>query len=359
VNNEDQNINKHNLPFELNRKVKDLLEKSKKEDITESEKKWIKNTLNLLEISEKLQSPPKKSNTWSVVSVLICIALASLLLWLKVGDIGFIKSLASNDFSLIIQTNEVNLIIDFHANQLSEIQISNAQRSLNDSNNNLELKVEGKSMTLNELESEPNAFVHIKNYNNNTEISILNSKISGSLVVYLGNIKVPAYFESQVKDSLDPEFIDFQLDSSDSVFPSTIYLETKNNLNLLNGKKINDIGFLSEYIENMDESKQQSSIIYGKLKIPSINWETELNSKEVLLFENLEAYITGFTITEDLMEIKLTGRARSIKTGYFDTVKNQCPTLLEFLYKNQPLVLFWSVIVFLWGLIKSVKDRFT
>jgi hypothetical protein len=75
-----------------------------------------------------------------------------------------------------------------------------------------------------------------------------------------------------------------------------------------------------------------------------------------ITFEGFESERLVIRPENGVLNISIEGQADQISAGPKGYEKNLAPTLLEYLYYQQQLALFWSAVLFLWGLFWSLRN---
>lgn len=367
-------IKEYNINQRLQEKIKILLKKSGSQTLSEDEREWVSNTLDIISLSEKARSEKKVINTWSAIALLVIIVLVSLLMIIRVGHIPFIKPISTNHFSLSAHVNslylklekneDLNILSDvgdiycsyFEFNFLDEMRFTNLHLFHSDTVNKSDLYVEGDTIVVIELKVDEGASLKICKNEALSQIEVLGANSSGYLTLNKGHVKASMLLDTTISETEYPEFIYFKQHSK-PYFPSLITIGSNNDFNLLNGKTINDLKFFNEYVQDITDIRYKSSIEDGRIILHSIEKEIKLRTNDELIFKDLKGFITDLSITAESIHIEFTGQARSIGYGPKNLVKNQAPTLLTFIINNQPLILMWGSIVFLWSLVKEFRKK--
>ncbi len=100
-----------------------------------------------------------------------------------------------------------------------------------------------------------------------------------------------------------------------------------------------------------------STILQGDLTLLLNERQTELLEGDLVLFDSFESERLVITPHADnTLHITAEGQSDGIRAGPQGYEKNLTPTLLEYLYYQQQLTLFWSAVLFLWGLFWSLRN---
>lgn len=358
-----------NIGKDISGKIEELLEKAGKTTLSKEESTWVRDTFRLFSL--KTQTTKKRPNKKMVVILLSIIVFVSLLMLIKAGSIGFINPISSNYFTMTIMVNSLKLQIGenpdteilshtdnfyctyIEANTLDQWRFSNLHLFHSDTVNKSDLVIEGDSLAINSLEVTEKAWIKISKAGKLTQLEIWNSSLSGILKVNEGKVIVPGILDRSIISSDDSEFISFNRKSK-SYYPTKVTFNTNPVFSLLNGKNITELVFFDDYIYGADAPMNYSTINKGKILLHSINKEIELRKSEELVFSNLSGFISELKILDEGIQLEVSGKAKKIEYGPKNLRKNLAPTLLAYILNNQPLILMWSSIVFLWGLAKNI-----
>jgi len=99
-----------------------------------------------------------------------------------------------------------------------------------------------------------------------------------------------------------------------------------------------------------------STIKKGKVKLLETGQSVEINKGEFLHFMANNSKRFEITRKGDKLNVIFSGTVNSIKAGPEGFERNLAPTWLEYLHHQKQLTLFWSSVVFLWGLFWSVRN---
>ena len=102
----------------------------------------------------------------------------------------------------------------------------------------------------------------------------------------------------------------------------------------------------------------KSALWQGDIILYDIRKKISLLQNENLFAEFKKSRQADLIFKDDKFIIRLHGSALKLSGGFDSFSTNFKPTLLEYLYNNQRLALFWSAIVFLFGIIWSLAIFF-
>jgi len=99
-----------------------------------------------------------------------------------------------------------------------------------------------------------------------------------------------------------------------------------------------------------------STILKGDLMLLLNEKSTRLLEGDHITFEDLESERLLISPKDGVLNVSVEGQADQISAGPKGYEKNLAPTLLEYFYYQQQLALFWSAVIFLWGLFWSLRN---
>lgn len=97
-----------------------------------------------------------------------------------------------------------------------------------------------------------------------------------------------------------------------------------------------------------------SSLTGGTLELPEVAERLELRKGERLSLQDARGRIRELKVSEEIY-LEFEGTAAAITLGPEGFARDLAPTLLEYIYHNERLLLSWSVLVFLWGLLWNIR----
>jgi len=97
-----------------------------------------------------------------------------------------------------------------------------------------------------------------------------------------------------------------------------------------------------------------SSITGGTVQLSDISESVDLNAHEPLLLKGVKGRISELRIG-DVIRIRFDGVVKEIFTGPEGFRTDLRPTVLQFIYHQQPLSFFFGAVTFLWGISWSAR----
>ncbi|MCP4254898.1 MAG: hypothetical protein GY775_16130 [Candidatus Scalindua sp.] len=100
----------------------------------------------------------------------------------------------------------------------------------------------------------------------------------------------------------------------------------------------------------------ESTIKSGNINLPETGDTEDLREGDVLLLKDIVARRLELSRAEAGIKVFFEGTVSAISIGPSEFERNIAPTYLEYFYHHQKIGFFWSAIVFLWGLLWSIKN---
>ena len=99
-----------------------------------------------------------------------------------------------------------------------------------------------------------------------------------------------------------------------------------------------------------------STLHAGTVKLPATGRTVQLTDGDQLIVGGVHTTRLEITTHEKGLKMMFHGTVDEIKVGPAGFEQNLSPTWLECLYYRKQLAFFWSVVLFLWGLLWSVRN---
>jgi hypothetical protein len=222
------------------------------------------------------------------------------------------------------------------------------------------LEVNNGEVSLKRLELQPKAELSVKK--EEYQALIINSwnapmlgqmQVFGKPVIRAGrspeqneNLHAPNFTEI-------PELLTFYHDTAQT--PAGLRVAPRGELELAD-LTIRSISFAKEATDS--DTSFRSGIINGKLTISSTGVEISLDPGSRLRLDGVEGTISKLTIGSDGATLAFEGKVKNASTGSSGFERELQPSLLEYLYHQQRLGFFWTVVTFLWGVLWSARTLF-
>jgi hypothetical protein len=310
--------------------------------------------------------PPKRRPDWIAPAAVafVCIAVAGLLWSVKVPrtSISMAAQTGTMRFSLSRPWHVENAFRSprMHFERLSTIQAPNLGLSLNEPSPDAWFELRGGTVDLQTLDIARGARVEIDNDPGEMDIYAGGARLSGRLTV-AGNVTVtagPRAGETTVNRSYQleiPETVEFAVLQPQRI-PSRLSVHAPADWSL--GRlSVEDLDFVREEIRGAGERLLTSGVKSGTLRFDDTSWpEVALREGDVVGIRPTESAVLTTRGAGDAIHVTLSGLVSSVRVGDVASQRNLAPSYLEYLYGKKSLGFFWGAIVFLWGLIWSVRN---
>jgi hypothetical protein len=221
------------------------------------------------------------------------------------------------------------------------------------------LEVSNGDFGLKHLELQPNAELSIKKGELRTlSINFWNAAMLGQVEVFGKPVieagRAPEQTEKLSGASFEiPGIVTFYHDTART--PAVLRVTPRSELELVD-LPIRSISFAREAADS--DTSFRSGIMNGKLTILSTGEELPLGPGSRLRLDGVDGIISKLTIGSDGATLAFEGKVKSASTGSPGFERELQPSLLEYLYHQQRLGFFWTVVTFLWGVLWSARTLF-
>lgn len=218
------------------------------------------------------------------------------------------------------------------------------------------LSVRDGRMTMNGMDLAAGAEVEADLKNNRVNFHIKNSALGSELVIEKGRFAIEID-EDKIEKQIDqnmPELVEFRTNVGIGDPVRLALTFGKNPEWLLHGLNVSRLDFLEEFPP--DSGRFESAVLSGKVRLPEMEQEEKIYRSDRVIFSNLETRRLEISPDKKGFRVFLEGRVSDIRVGPKGFEKNLTPSVLEYLYHQQKLALFWGAIVFVWGLLWGGRD---
>jgi len=220
------------------------------------------------------------------------------------------------------------------------------------------LEVSNGDFSLKHLELQPNAEISVKKGEQTLNLNSWNAEMLGQLELF-GKPTVDAGQSLEHTEKLAganfeiPGIVTFYHNAGR--MPAALSVTPHGGLELAD-LPVQSISFAREAVDS--DTSFRSGIIKGKLTIPSTGEELQLDPGSRLRLNLVDGIVSKMTIGSDGVTLAFEGKVTSAFTGAPGFERELEPTLLEWLYHQQRLGFFWTVVTFLWGVLWSARTLF-
>jgi hypothetical protein len=336
-------------------RIKSIVNSLLKEDLAAT-----KNNLEWIEISERTKALHSRDKHYfpAIVFGLICVILAGLSITITTPTTFVSIDLIVSGVTL--QTSEdLALSNSFVADQIylnyvnqfyPEIELFSKEARPKDTAVPLELN--GRQLKIKELKIPIKSELEIESLANQLNIYIREAEVAGRIearnaVYYLGDEKREVESEKHVP----PFNFLFHTPHLDSE-PIKLSL-SQNVVWHIQMAKATSFNFLTENPPN--SGMFLSTIVSGVIFLSTTNEELKLRQREVLNLKINQTKHLEFKGINDNIHMQFEGVVSELFAGQEGFENNYMPTVLEYIYHNQKLTFFWSTIIFIWGVLWSIR----
>ncbi|MEK6374763.1 MAG: hypothetical protein AABO58_18955 [Acidobacteriota bacterium] len=309
---------------------------------------------------------PRRRRTWIAPAMVafVCIAVAGILWSVKVPrtSISMAVQTGTLRFSLARPWHVENAFHSplMHFERLSTIQAPNLGLSIDEPSPDAWFELSGGAIDLQTLDIGRDARVEINTDPGEMDIYASGARVSGKLTV-VGKVIVtagPRAGETSVTGSyqLDiPETVEFAVLKPQRI-ASQLSVHSPNTWALGRLSAV-ELDFEREEIRGAGERSLTSGVKSGTLRFDDTSWPAlDLREGDVVGIRPTESAVLLTRGADDAIHVTLSGLVSSVRVGDSASQRNLAPSYLEYLYGKKSLGFFWGAIVFLWGLIWSVRN---
>jgi hypothetical protein len=213
----------------------------------------------------------------------------------------------------------------------------------------------GKDIELKDIRVQKDAEMDIHCFRKELDFYIKRTGLSGKVPMRNGTVQINETSDT-INIPLNRPKITYTFHSNpEHAVPGYIRLNIENVKKLkLKGFNVNKLTFLAE--NPPGSGIFESTLQQGKIVLYDTKGEIDVLENENMVVEFKDCRQAKLFLKDGKMGIKLLGKVTTLAGGVRGFTKNYKPTFLEYLYNNQPLALFWSALIFLFGLLWSVKN---
>ncbi len=341
---------KDTLKSKISRKLKEAEDFLQKENLEEAKKnlQWIDLAENIFLLKKR------KSNLISGIVVGIsCAVLIGLSLLIKIPETSISFDVETNVVSFINSYNfkyqEPNNIQYF---KIDKVDYLNIDLTKYKSETSFAVNVSGEKFHLSELNFPKESTLHFEKYINQLVIFINGNPITGILEMRNGKIE----YNSHIIDKNNPDFlpntrIEFISKNMDTNEVAMINM-VSNDFNF----KISDIKNI-EFIDEIESNKgeKKSVILNGSIFINELDKKFHLVNGDSLIIKIKNGENIVVKEIENCLKVHFKGTVKKIGIKRQNRLYDLKPSLLEYLIKNERVAFIWGSLIFIWGVIWSIK----
>ncbi|HUP61926.1 MAG TPA: hypothetical protein VNA69_16080 [Thermoanaerobaculia bacterium] len=311
-------------------------------------------------------SKPRRLN-WIAPAIvgLVCVAVAGVLWSVKVPrtSISMAAQTGTMRFSLARRWQIENAFHSkrMHFERLSTIQAPNLGLSIAEASPDAWFELRGDAIDLQILDIDRGARVEINNDPGEIDLYADGAPLRGKLTVSGKGVAVtagPRAGETTVDASYDleiPETVEFAVLKPQRI-PSQLSVHSPTAAWKLGRISAAQLDFTREEKRDAGERSLTSAIRSGTLRFDDTSSTLDLREGDYVRIRPTESAVVLTREAEGAIHVTLSGLVSSVRVGDGASERNLAPSWLEYLYGKKSLGFFWGAIVFIWGLIWSVRN---
>lgn len=319
---------------------------------------WVEVASHIIAVAER-----GKRLRLSVMIAFVCLLIAGLAWTLRIRSTQLSFEVVTRNVSLTLSEDwssrhqftpnrvSINNVVKVSAPGLILPRTSDTQEELTT------ISLEGKKIIVDAISLLSGAKIELSSGDETLNLFVKDSPVSGELFVEKADIVIETEDDS-IAISVDsgpepPETIGFTT-AKTGADPVWFELGRGGKNRWLSGFKSREIGFLEE---NPPASGNfESVILSGTVRLPETGKAENLQIWDSLILKGVQSRRVGFSNAKNGIHVLFEGTVSGILVGPQGFEKNLMPTYLEYIYHQQRLTFFWSVVVFLWGMLWSIRN---
>lgn len=307
---------------------------------------------------------PSRERAWAVIVAAICLSVAGLLWSLRVDKTRVTLKIRSEAVTMKLAepwswSGNLSLGTDLvRIERLTSVDALVLGRYADSLGSDAWIQIQGGKVSLAQLGLEKNGVLTIETLDrDNLDLYAHGAEFWGQFMV-LGSAHLSAGKEmtdTRIDRRLDlriPETITFRAESRGAV--PAMFKARPGESWVLRGLLVQDLRFSQELPAGPGEVSFVSAIQEGILTLHDVSRTINLYEKDRLSLTGVEGRVVELQAGESFSLI-FEGLVETAKIGPENYTQNLAPTYLEYFYHQKTLAFFWSVVVFLWGILWSIR----
>ena len=315
-------------------------------------------------LSTKPAKQESRSWLWPAGVAFVCIVAAGILWGLKIPQ---------TNVSMTVDTDSITATLakpwhiddafhspQMHFERLSKINAPNLGLDIDQGSSDAWFELNGGHIDLQMLEVDRNGTVELFTDQDEVDIFASRARLTGKITV-TGKVNVtagPRAGETTVNGSYQidiPETVEFAVGKPQSV-PSQLTVHSPEPWSL-GRPQAASLSFAREEIKGAGERWLTSGIKSGTARFNDTAWPVlELREGDFVTMRPAQSAVLDAKGAKGVIHMTVNGAVSGLRVGDSTTKTELAPSYLEYLYNKKSLAFFWSAIVFLWGLIWSVRN---
>ena len=301
---------------------------------------------------------------WPAAVAFVCVVAAGILWSLKIPR---------TNLSMTVETDSVRTTLTkpwridnafhsplMHFERLSMIHAPNLGLDIDQASGDAWFELNGGRLDVQTLEIDQGASVELYTDHDEVDIYASRARLTGRITV-TGRVNVtagPRAGETSVNASYGidiPETVEFAVERPQSI-PFQLTVHSPDPWSAGRPQAAN-LSFTREEIKGAGERSLTSGVKSGTVRFDDTAWPVlELREGDFLAMRPTQSAVIDTRAAGGMMHVTVNGAVSAFHVGNPTTIAELAPSYLEYLYNKKSLAFFWSAIVFLWGLIWSVRN---
>jgi len=320
----------------------------------------VKENLEWIKLSKQVINEEKSRIRfyWALIVGAICILLLGISynLHVRKTNVSFELIVDGTRFSLKNKWQSKNI---FTANSFFVDHLTNVSNDftpvLYSSSEPFSMSLDGDKIKLSNLHLDKDSEIELQAQKNQLKMYVKNTQFSGTFSIRKGEITVDG---KRTNFNLGIEMPPSSYTFDTNPIPKTsdpCVLDLKRNISWeFAGLKVDSIQFSEEYPPGSGNTI--STVKSGKIFLHEANRQLILRKNESLEIDISKQHRLMLKGENDGIKIFFEGVVSKLYGGPKGIEKNFKPTYLDYVYNNQRLAFFWSAIVFIIGILWSIRN---
>lgn len=342
------------------------IQKAAKRFVNSDDSRALISDLEEIAACSQLLSAMERRYTWiwPVSIAVACIAVAGAL---------WSTRIPRSNISMAVDSDSVRLTLakpwrsenTFHSSfmrldRLTTIEAPNLGLALDDTSNDAWVELAGGRIDLATIEIERDAELELYTDGGIVTIYASRAPLKGKITIagnttLLAGPRVGVTTVNTTSQTDIPETIEFTVAKPQSS-PSRMTVHAQDRFDL-GSPQAAQINFTHEDVVGADEATFSSGIKSGTIRFRDTAWAPlQLREEDRLAMRPSESAALRIRGSGGEIHLILNGPVADLLLGDSHRATELAPSYLEYLYNERSLYLFWGAIVFLWGVLWSVRN---
>lgn len=296
---------------------------------------------------------------WYVIITCACLLIVGLVWTMHISSTLISLEIASENVTMTLKgkwLSNYDFVSDkFFINNIRKIRAPGLDIPKNPGQESVAIDLQGKEITLNNLSLTENAEIEMTVKGNDLKFFVKGASLKGEFLVQNADLTLEMGMEMEQEkiEKEIPEPISFETFRT-AAEPVRFELASKEKWHL-RGLQVSQIGFMEE--NPPGSGKFESAVRSGRFRLPETGFKDELREADRLILKKIkQSRRLEISKTEKGVKIFFEGSVAEILAGPKGFEKDLTPTWLEYLYHQKLVTIFWSAIVFLFGMLWRIRN---